>query len=103
MDDDDDQLDKILNEPTDRGVGLADSQDDNEQPSTDDGEGSHVDVRRDLGVGMDHGRGVNARGHRSRTMAPISASATTSPSTRATPDILHIIPRTCWISMSNRI
>lgn len=40
--DDDDQLDKILNEPTDRGVGLADSQDDNEQPSADNGEGSAI-------------------------------------------------------------
>jgi len=56
--------------------------------------------RTDLHVGAkfdtlvdDRGR-MDARVHLSRTMAPISASATTSPSTFATPCILHIIPRT---------
>ena len=36
-------------------------------------------------------------------MAAISPSATTSPSTVATPRILHTRPRICVISMSNRI
>ena len=47
-------------------------------------------------------RRMNVRAHLSRTTAPISASHTIWPSTFATPYILHIMPRTCSISSSNR-
>src|ERR1700722_10971536 len=57
-------------------------------------------VRADQRGRMDHGR--HGGGHRSRTMAAMSASATTSPSTLATPRILHTRPRICVISTSKR-
>src|SRR5688500_10415494 len=51
---------------------------------------------------MDSGHHSGRLAHRSRTMAAITASATTSPSTFATPFILQIRPRICTTSSSNR-
>src|SRR5439155_20611227 len=61
----------------------------------DDDEGANLHVLAELCVAVDNGRAMNASAHRSRTIAPISASQTISPSNLATPDILHIVPRTC--------
>src|SRR5512143_1283271 len=69
----------------------------------DDGEGADLDVVADLRAPVDEGGGVNGPAHFSRTTAPISASATTCPSTFATPAILHIMPRTWSSSSSKRI
>src|SRR4029078_10901216 len=68
----------------------------------DDRERPDLDVRADLGARVDQRRRMNASPHLSRAMAPISPSPTTSPSTFATPCILHIMPRTWSSSSSNR-
>src|SRR5688572_8331780 len=66
------------------------------------------DVVAKLGPRRDDRGGVNARhdarrvAHRSRTIAAISASATTSPSTFATPFMRQMRPRICTTSSSNR-
>src|SRR5205823_6072609 len=58
------------------------------------------DVAADVGGGIDQGGPVD---HRSTTVAIMSASATTCPSTYPTPFILHVLPRNCSISSSKRI
>src|SRR4051812_16331847 len=63
----------------------------------------NFDIRRQLGVGRYQRGRVDPRHHRSRTMAAMSASATTSPSTLPTPRILQTIPRIWMISSSNMI
>src|SRR6185437_13894404 len=68
----------------------------------DDRECPDLHARAQLGARMNERRGMDGCRHLSRTIAPISASATTSPSTFAMPDILHIIPRICRSSSSNR-
>ena len=63
-------------------------------------------IRPDRDVGAELGRRVDQRGpvnHRSTTIAIISASATTWPSTNPAPFMRHVLPRNCSISSSNRI
>src|SRR5687767_2493053 len=58
----------------------------------------------ELGVGRDNRTRMDARRcHLSRTIAAMSASATTSPSTLPTPRILQTLPRSWTISSSNLI
>src|SRR5207253_1764079 len=68
----------------------------------DDRERSDLDVRAQLRIPRDDRRRMNVGAHRSRTIAPISASHTISPSTFATPFIRAIVPRTCIRSSSKR-
>jgi len=63
-------------------------------------------VRADGHVVAEMRRGIDERGavnHRSVTMAIISASATTWPSTYPTPFMRQVLPRNCSISSSKRI
>src|SRR5439155_25789255 len=74
---------------------------------TDDCERADRHVGPDSGVLVDDRRRVNPghqlfHRHRSRTIAPISASQTMSPSTLATPDTFAITPRTWSTSSSKR-
>src|SRR5205823_11428012 len=69
----------------------------------DDRKRADFDIGGDLGVRRDDCRRVYPRRHRSRTIAAMSASATTSPSTLPTPRILQTVPRSCVISSSKRI
>src|SRR5690606_19864922 len=71
-------------------------------PLADDGEGSDADIRPQLRLGRDDRGGMNLRAHRSLNMADMSASATTPPSTFATPFIWHIEPRIFTTSSSKR-
>src|SRR5262249_9422278 len=68
----------------------------------DDRERTDLRPVADARVGMNDRRWMNRHAHLSRTTAPISASQTSCPSTFATPDILHIMPRTCSSSSSKR-
>ena len=61
--------------------------------TTDDGKRADLDVLPDLRIRRDERSRMDASAHRSRTIAPMSASHTISPSTRAMPWILHIRPR----------
>ena len=69
-------------------------------PRSDDRVWPDRDVAPDVRGGIDQGGPVD---HRSTTVAIMSASATTCPSTYPTPFILHVLPRNCSISSSNRI
>ena len=63
-------------------------------------------IRPDRNVGAELGGRIDERGpvdHLSTTIAIISASATTCPSTNPAPFILHVLPRNCTMSSSKRI
>src|SRR5438045_6494592 len=63
-------------------------------------------VRPDRDVGAELGGRIDQRSpmdHLSTTIAIISASATTCPSTNPAPFIRHVLPRNCTISSSKRI
>src|SRR5687767_12600171 len=67
-------------------------------------ERADLDSLAELDIGRDDRARMDARTrHRSRTIAAMSASATTSPSTFPTPRILHTLPRSWTISSSKRI
>src|SRR5687767_4242463 len=62
-------------------------------------ESADLDAFSKLSVGRDDRARMDARRrHLSRTIAAMSASATTSPSTLPTPRILHTLPRSWTIS-----
>ena len=71
-------------------------------PRADHGPGTDLDPDAQLGAGVDDRGGMDRPGHRSTTRAIISASATTLPSTKATPFIRQVRPRFCSISSSQR-
>ena len=62
-------------------------------PRTDDGERAHLGIGGELSARIDHRGRVDARSHRSTTLASISASATTRPSTKAVPLSFAVLPR----------
>src|SRR6266850_1103397 len=69
-------------------------------PRTDHAVRADRDVGAELGGRVDEGGPVD---HLSTTIAIISASATTCPSTNTAPFILHVLPRNWTISSSKRI
>ena len=69
---------------------------------TDDRPRPDFDVLPEVRRRIDECRCMNTHRHRSRTIAAMSASVTTCPSTVATPRILHMVPRICSTSISIR-
>src|ERR1700741_1456963 len=70
----------------------------NDAVVADDYERADLDISGDFRLARHDRRRMDPRRHRPRTIAAMSASATTSPSTLPTPRILQTGPRSCVIS-----